>query len=1009
MDDPQPLADEVEGVASIASPVPVAVLAEVLGVPESEIVDTVEVLEGSGRVGSTRQGVTGYESSLSSVRMTHLASRLADSLQRRGAPLLQVGRALLAAGDAAAAHQTFTQGLVADNVPAGERFELVDRAIESGREARIAKRSLAPLLVERARQRRGRGENDLAVADLDAATPHLEDDALVDAYGFAAQLHDDAQRPADAERTIAMALLVAARGGMDAKLGSLLTFQGRLLARLGFEAETERVFSLGGQLVAGHGDETQRHYAALNKAWTDLDRGWAARAEGGYSAARARAVGDDPIARADLDIAIARAKFTAGDAAGATALLASVGEVAAESQAPVLRFLSTLALAEGAITFHQRQEAVDAATELRAIVEASFPPWRNRAATVEARALLLAQRPADAREAIRRGFETTPHGANGLRLRTELEALALMADERWDEERATDVADRLLQGGWLLTAVGVLTERARRENRPEFGRAAAALAHRIGAAPAAAEAIEAANAWDEPAAGPVVLAMRRVAQQVPEEWREQWLREPAIAHALATEATAESATDEQLLTHLDAALDQAGLAGRDVILSPAQRRAAGFVSSGSTALSIGRFIAWVAAAAVVAAIVAIALRPEPVEPPTATASDTTLPATTTTTTPPIMERIIPLPADFAGQVPFAGGDTRNARFDASLGEPTGVYWTTQLTGFVRSDPVLRGRGLYIGDSEGWFYGLDIALEGAVVYESRMAGAIDVSATAEQVVFGQDDQGKVLTFGGDDRGNVLVRHVNDTEGEVWTRNLGSPITGPPLVRAQSMIVATADGVIFDLLPSDGTELRRFPEEGNLDGGFTGPLAADGTFIYARTAEGAVVVVDEATLTEVCTVDSPSARAVTHVVVDGNRWYVGTSARTVRSFGAGGCSDAGIGSFQIDTPVAFAPVFTDGVMWAIAHTVVLPIDVETGQTIGFVVSVGEAFTSPPVIAGDIMLLTTEADDLIAVSTEDGSELWRFPIGSPIRNRPVVANDLVLIATARGEIIAIAAPGP
>jgi outer membrane protein assembly factor BamB len=1004
----RPLADEVEGVASIASPLPIAVLAEVLDVPEPAIVDIVESLEVDGRLSSSRQGVTAHASSLSPTRMTHLAARLADALQARNAPLLQVGRALLAAGDAPAAHETLTRALDDENVPSAERFELIDLAIESGREARLGKRVLAPLLVARARQRRLRGENELAVADLEAATPHLEDEALVDAYGFAAALHDDAQRPADAERTIAMALLVAARGGMTAKLGSLLTFQGRLLARLGFEAETERVFSLGSQLVESHGDETQRHYAALNQAWTDLDRGWASRAEGRYSAARARAADEHPVMIADLDIAIARAKFTAGDATGAKALLGSVRDVISESEAPALSFLSTLAMAEGAITFRQRKEAVDAAADLRTIVESSFPAWQNRAATVEARALLLSQRHAEARDAIRRGFETTPHGANGLRLRSELEALALMADERWDEERATDVADRLLQGGWLLAAVGVLTERARREKRPELGRAAAALAHRIGAVPAAAEAIEAAEAWDEPAAGPVVLAMRRVSQQVPEEWREQWMKEPAIAHALATEATAETTTDEQLLTHLDAALDQAGLGGRDVILSPSQRRAAGFVSSGSTALSIGRFVAWVAAAAVVAAVVAIALRPEPIAPLPA-ASATTLPATTTTTTiPPIMERIVAVPADLGGQAPYAGGDTRNARFDVSVGEPTGVYWATQLTGFLRSDPVLRGRQLYVGDSEGWFYGLDIARDGTVVYESRMEGAIDVSPTVEQVVFGQDDQGKVLAFGGDDRGNVLVRHVNDTEGEVGRLDLGAPITGPPLVRAESMIVATTDGVIFDLLPSDGTELRRFPEEGNEIGGFAGPLAADGTFIYARTGDGAVVVLDETTLTEVCRVDAPTTRAVTHVVVDADRWYVGTSARTVRSFAAGGCNDAGIGSFLIDTPVAFAPVFADGVMWAVANTVVLPIDIETGQTVGLV-RVGEAVTSAPVIVGDIILLTTEADNLIAFSTADGSELWRFAVGSPIRSRPVVANDLILVATARGEIIAIAAPGP
>src|SRR5690606_31772277 len=115
------------------------------------------------------------------------------------------------------------------------------------------------------------------------------------------------------------------------------------------------------------------------------------------------------------------------------------------------------------------------------------------------------------------------------------------------------------------------------------------------------------------------------------------------------------------------------------------------------------------------------------------------------------------------------------------------------------------------------------------------------------------------------------------------------------------------------PSDGTELRRFPAEGGVEGGFTGPLAAAGGFIYARTGDGGVVVVDEATLTEVCTVLSPSALATTHVVVAGERWYVGTSARTIRSFGAGRCNDAGIGSYQIDTPVTFPPVIVDGVMW------------------------------------------------------------------------------------------------
>ncbi|HSJ27681.1 MAG TPA: hypothetical protein VLB67_05675, partial [Acidimicrobiia bacterium] len=511
------IVDGVEAAASIVSPLSVSVIAQVLEVPESDVVEAVEALEATERATSSRQGVTAHSSTVSAARLTHIAGRLADVLARRGAPVGQVGRAHWAAGDARAAHDAFIAAMADESTAPEDRFDLIGLAIESGREARVGADIVAPLLVTRARLLRSRGDDEQAKADLEAATPGLQGEPLVDAYGFAAALLDDQQQPSDAERTIAMALQVAAREGLMAKLGSLLTFQGRLLARLGFDAETEQVFQRGTELVELHGDAVQRHYATINRAWTDLDRGWVARAEGRYSAARGRGTIDDPVAQAQLDIAIARAKFGTGDATGALSLLEDVDRVATGTVAPALLFLATLARAEGAITFRQPLAAVEAATSLREIVEESFPAWRNRAATVEARALLLARRISDARDAIRRGFETTPHGANGLRLRTELEALQLMAAERWDEERATDVADRLLQGGWMLAAVALLTERAHREKRPELGKAAAALAHRLGAVPAAADAIEAAGAWDEPVSGPVALAVRRVAQSVPPE------------------------------------------------------------------------------------------------------------------------------------------------------------------------------------------------------------------------------------------------------------------------------------------------------------------------------------------------------------------------------------------------------------------------------------------------------------------------------------------------------------
>jgi hypothetical protein len=287
----------------------------------------------------------------------------------------------------------------------------------------------------------------------------------------------------------------------------------------------------------------------------------------------------------------------------------------------------------------------------------------------------------------------------------------------------------------------------------------------------------------------------------PAEWKERWKAVPAVDHALRLDAVAVTAGDTELLEHLDRVLEETGLATKDTVLSPAQRRSAGLVTSGSAILSMGRFIAWVSAAAVVAAVVAVALRPEPIEVQAATEPTATT-AVPTTTIPPLLERLVPAPADLSGQSPFSGGDTRNAVYEVALGEPIGIYWRGVVSGFIRSDPVLRGRTLYLADSEGFVYGLDITQQGSTIFESRMTGAVDRSPTVEQVAFGQDGQGRVLMFVGDERGNILTRNVNDTDGEVWRADLGSPITGPPLVRPESLIVATERACCMSSCPATG---------------------------------------------------------------------------------------------------------------------------------------------------------------------------------------------------------------
>ena len=114
-----------------------------------------------------------------------------------------------------------------------------------------------------------------------------------------------------------MAMLVAADDKLLDKLGSLSTFHGRVLSRVGFEGEADDAFERGTELIDRHGNDIQKFYSAINRAWTDLDRGWVQRAENGFSVARDRAASHRGCSvGCRQDVSLAHAKFGTGDAAG---------------------------------------------------------------------------------------------------------------------------------------------------------------------------------------------------------------------------------------------------------------------------------------------------------------------------------------------------------------------------------------------------------------------------------------------------------------------------------------------------------------------------------------------------------------------------------------------------------------------------------------------------------------------------------------------------------------------
>ncbi len=992
--------------AAIANPLPLDVIATVLELGDTDTSEIADRLVERGMLEVDRRGVTAKPIDAPGARRAMLASRLVAAFDERNAASDLKAAAAWASGDSARAYAEYRTVIASG----GAGIEELDRAVEAGQESNAPSTELASLLVARARTHRNRGESAAAMADLETALRDLDGAELVDALGFAGAVEDDLQHPADAERFVAMAMLVAAEMGFQDKLGSLATLHGRVLSRVGFSREADDSFDRGLELVRTHGTDVQQYYASLNQAWTSFDRGWMAKAERGYAAAlRDAARIESKVAAADKEIALARARFGAGDPGQAVEGLRRARAVGASTEAPVLDFLATIADVEGALLYERPSDAAAAVERLEVIVEQSFPAWTNRLATLQARVALQAGDRAAARRSVANGLDTTPHGANGARLRAELDVLGMAAAEEWNSRRAAELNDHIIQAGWLGLAAWFMTVRAERDGDPDVAMIAAGMAHRLGNPMQAARAVTVAERWDDPRSDAVANSIERVARSLPEDWGSDFMALPFVAPALYRAGQIDSADEGALIAGLDSALAAAGLAGLDV-LSPAQRRAAGLIAAPSKVRSALRWLAPMIGAAAVAALVAVLLQPAPAEPVVVSQPP---PASVPipTTQPGIGERIVPAPDEppLLGQSPFSGGESRNAAFDVAIGEPTGIYWRQPVSGFVTEDPVLQGKALYVGTSIGRVYSFDIANEGSLIFDDD-ADTIVAPMVVDQVSFDQGGQSRSFVFYGDEDGVLYMRNIDDSRGVAWEADLGSPITGPPLVRTDHVVVSTADGVLWKLAGANADLVQRYPEEGTVEGGLAGALASADGLIYARTDDGRVLLIEEESMTLRCEVSMGAAQAVTDPLLAEGRWFIGTATTAVFSFEAGSCSSGGgIPAFQVDVPIDYSAPVADGIMWNAADGLLLAIDLSDGQ-LPFTPSNLEAtVTSPPVIAGDFVLVGATRSgrhELVGVERSTGLPAWRFPLDLPLSTRPVVGDGVIVVATDT-ELIAIAAP--
>lgn len=1034
----------------ISGPIPVPVVAHLLDLSEPDALELAEELVQRDFLTETRSGFQTSEAgravAVGEARLGYVAGRLAAAFERSGEDPAVIGSLLMAAGEEGRAYPLLRDAAMAANAKAavGEAYHLAESALAANEVASVgASDEIGELHLICGRHLRDAGRSEAAAGHLDAAITSLEGPDRIDALGFAAAVADDRQLPQEAERILALAEWEAVRQKQLAKLGSLGTFHARALNRIGFADEADAMLEKAEALLARHATPTQQFYAEVNRAWMNFDRGQMAQAESEFTHLRDLTDQNDISGLADKEAWRARALFASGHPRDGVDAVVRARELASEADVEAPLFLADLALAEGNLLFARPAEALEASDRVLDLVERLLPAWENVARANRALTLLRLDRPSEAASEIEAAIDNTPPGADGWRWRSRCKAIQLeiapTLGKPFPQREAEDLADLFLQSeyhGWAAELLCVIAEQTKGQ---EAAREAMALANQLGIPMLAARAARAGKLWDDPAAAPTIRALHAIEGRLPDGWVEEWTQIPAVAEGLAAPVPAEDETGAENTRIIQEALQRAGLASPEAILSPAQRRGQGLVHHRRRRRSPLALVAAAMGVVVLAVGTSFAVTQltQP-DPPAVTVGATASPAPTDPPPPLSLEETqIEVPVELLFGTALDRGDPGRSGYLDVAGPRTvdGHYWIFQAADAITATPLAYGNNLLVGSADGTYQAVNLTsgsgswslatedqidASGALSSGSSQAGQPAAPAVGEG---GGSDAGGTVVVVGDD-GVVRARDaLTVTATQMWSTPLGARIKSSPIVDNGVVYVATVDGFVYALDLANGEEIWRYPqrEEGAEPlGRITADLAFADGILYVGAEDGGLHLLNtDGSLLCESALDAPIV--VNPVVVDG-RAYI-SYGQVIRIIEAGTCVGPVIGTgtvqFLSETVVDVAPAVVGNLMYIPNADFLNAVDrlaVEEGAaTPGEVhhwsegkVNAEGKIASPPVVTNDTVYFGTESGWVYAVDSDTGDLLWEWQTGNYVRASPVVIDGAVYIASGDGNVYAVGPSG-
>jgi outer membrane protein assembly factor BamB len=273
-----------------------------------------------------------------------------------------------------------------------------------------------------------------------------------------------------------------------------------------------------------------------------------------------------------------------------------------------------------------------------------------------------------------------------------------------------------------------------------------------------------------------------------------------------------------------------------------------------------------------------------------------------------------------------------------------IYWEHRKNGPFDTPPVSDGRTLYLAtsDTRARVYALRV-VDGSEQWEKRYPGVSAPLILAEDRLYLATQPGLVTAL-----------RTRDG-GELWQAVLGAPTAAAPVLMDERLLVPSIRDTVYALDVENGAIEAKRPVPARV----SAAPAVHGTVVYLPLQSGHVLALEGDELTE--------------------RW-----------------------SAHVGGPVLASPVVTeDGTVYVLARSgAVWKITADGVATRLW--DLGSAATGALALTADAILVGLLDGRLVALSRQDGSELWITHVGDSVTTPPFVQDGAIYVPLRRGRVV-------